>query len=174
MADNEIVKTVLIDKTSGNKVFLPYVIREVPITKKMRIPLYEAGKLKSDEQLQNLGLIVKHYTQEELDEQTFTNYYIQNPTLAQRVRQYASLLSQYNLGVDATSDQISEAIMVDGNLTQAQKMTLGASLITLIHDIELNYSEVGQDGFNAWADLPKLIKYLPEESSDSSEQNIIE
>ena len=173
MNENEIeyAKTVLIDQETGEEITSPYVIRDVQITKKMRIPLYESGKLKSDEILQNLGLIVKHYTQEELDKEKFDAYYQKNPTLAERVRQYARLLGKYDLAIDSTSDQISASIMSDENLTESEKISLGASLLTLIHDIELNYAEVGGDGFSAWSDLPKLIQYLPVESESSESEN---
>ena len=47
--------------------------------------------------------------------------------------------------------------------SEAEKTAAAAGLLTLIHDIELNWNEVGGDGLSAWSVLDKLIRYLPTE-----------
>lgn len=164
--DTDIVRRTLID-SNGNEIAIntPYVIRDIPVVTRMRIPLYVSGQLKSTEELAALGLTVKAYTRLEVETEEYSGYYRLNPALATRVRQYAALLTAYNLNTSATSDEISAAIMGDTSKTDAEKTTAAASLLTLIHDIEINWDEVNPgEGLTAWAALPKLIKYLPAES----------
>lgn len=94
----------------------------------------------------------------------YVAYYTANPTLAVRVRQYAAILTAYGLEATATSDQIAAAIQADTSKTDAEKTTAAASLLTLIHDVEINWNEVNPGaGLTAWAFIPKLIQYLPAE-----------
>ena len=165
MNENPIVKRTLIDSTMNGAeldIETRYVVRTVQVPTRMKIPLYENGKLISTERLAELGLTVRNYTQEEVDAQTFSEYYAANPVLADRVRQYAALLTSYGLPVTATSDEITAAIM-SGDQPEAEKTADAAGLLTLIHDIELNWNEVGGDGLSAWSVLDKLIRYLPTE-----------
>lgn len=162
--DTDIVKRTLVDSTAGGAeldIRTPYVIRQIPVPTRMRIPLYVAGELKSAEELAELGLTVREYTRLEVETAQYAAVYAANPTLAERVRQYAALLDAYGLAATATSDEISAAIMGDESKTDAEKTAAGAALLTLIHDIEINYQETGEPGLDAWAALPKLIKYLP-------------
>ena len=126
----------------------------------MKIPLYENGQLISAERLAELGLTVRNYTRAEVEAQEYAGYYAMNPTLAARVRQYAALLNAYSLPVTATSDEINAAIMASDQ-TDAEKTAAAAGLLTLIHDIELNWNEVSGDGLSAWSVLDKLIAHLP-------------
>ena len=163
--NNDIVKQTFVETESGNEmpIATKYVVRTIPVPTRMKIPLYENGQLVSAERLAELGLTVRNYTRAEVEAQEYAAYYAQNPTLAARVRQYAALLTAYNLDVTATSDQINAAIMASDQ-TDAEKTAAAAGLLTLIHDIELNWNEVSGDGLTAWSVLDKLIKYLPEES----------
>ena len=140
-----------------------YVVRTLNLPTKMRVPLYKHGVMISDEELAQLGLSVKSYTRAEVEAAQYAEYYRKNPTLAVRIRQYASLLSTYELPITATSDMINEAIMKSSQ-TDAQKTAAAAGLLTLIHDIELNWNEVSGDGLTAWSVLDKLIRYLPEQN----------
>lgn len=142
----------------------PYVVRTINVPTTMRIPLYVNGVLKSTEELAELGLTIRNYTQAELDAKMYGGYYEDNPRLAERVRQYAEILNAYNLPVTASSDDISNAIMTDENKSGAEKTVSAAGLLALIHDIEINFNEVSGDGLTAWEALPKLIEYLPVES----------
>ena len=165
MNDNDIVKQTLIETGTGSEmpITTKYVVRTIPVPTRMKIPLYENGALISAERLAELGLTIRNYTRAEVEAQEYGAYYAQNPTLAARVRQYAALLTAYNLDVTATSDQINAAIMASDQ-TDAEKTAAAAGLLTLIHDIELNWNEVSGDGLTAWSVLDKLIKYLSEES----------
>lgn len=160
----EIVLNVLVDE-AGNELDIktPFVVRDVTYTKPMRVPLYVAGALKSAEELAALGLTVKGYTQDQLDAKTYAGYYTANPSLATRVRQYAALLATLGLTATATSDEVTAAIKAS-TMTDAEKTETSATVLALIHDIELNYNAVSGDGLGAWAVLEKLIRYLPAET----------
>jgi len=165
----EIVLNVLVD-AAGNELDIKtsFVVRDVTYTKPMRVPLYVAGALKSAEELAALGLTVKGYTQNELDAKTYAGYYAANPALATRVRQYSALLATLGLTATATSDEVTAAIKASG-MTDAEKTETSATVLALIHDIELNYNAVSGDGLGAWAVLEKLIRYLPAETSETSD-----
>ena len=164
MSDTDIVKQVFVEKETGNELSITtrYVIRTINVPTRMKVPLYKNGVMISQQELAQLGLAVKNYTREEVQEAQYKGYYEKNPTLAVRIRQYATLLNTYNLPITATSDQINYAIM-HSQQTDAQKTAAAAQLLTLIHDIELNWNEVSGDGLTAWSVLDKLIKYLPQE-----------
>ncbi len=165
--DTDIVKTVLVDAQSSNTeldIKTPYIVREVQVPQRQRIPLYVNGTLKDTEALAALGLTVREYTRLEVETEQYAACYEQNPTLATRVRQYAAILTAYGLEATATSDQIAAAIQADTNKTDAEKTTAAAFLLTLIHDIEINWNEVCPgEGLTAWTVMPKLIRYLPAE-----------
>ncbi len=169
----DIAKRVLIT-TDGAELPIetPFVVRTVNVPTQLRIPLYVNGKLKSTEELAALGLTLKEYTRDEVDAEYYAALYARQPRLAERVRQYKAILDAYSLEASATSDEITAAIMADESKTEAEKTAAGASLLTLIHDIEINYNEAGAMGYDAWTNLPKLIKYLPaitESAAESAE-----
>ena len=159
---NDIVKQTLIENATGAEMPITtrYVVRIIPVPTRMKIPLYENGALISAERLAELGLTVRNYTRAEVEAAEYAGYYAMNPTLAARVRQYAAMLTAYNLDVTATSDQINAAIMASDQ-SDAEKTAAAAGLLTLIHDIELNWNEVSGDGLTAWSVLDKLIAHLP-------------
>lgn len=161
---NEIVKRVLVETATGAELDIrtQWVVRTMPVPTKLRIPLYVAGQLKSAEALAELGLSVREYTRGEVEAAQFGAYYAENPQLAARVRQYAALLKKYGLDADATSDDITAAIMAS-DATDEEKTVAAASVLTLIHDIEINFNEVSGDGLSAWSVMDNLIRYLPEE-----------
>ena len=167
---NDIVKQTFIETETGNEfpITTRYVVRTIPGPTRMKIPLYENGALISAERLAELGLTVRNYTREEVEAEEYSEYYTKNPTLAARVRQYAALLTAYNLPVTATSDEINAAIMASSQ-SDAEKTAAAAGLLTLIHDIELNWNEVSGDGLTAWSVLDKLIKYLPSDHESEAE-----
>ncbi|MGF0039012.1 hypothetical protein, partial [Victivallis vadensis] len=87
--DTDIVKRTLVDSTAGGAeldIKTPYVIRQVPVPTRMRIPLYVAGELKSAEELAELGLTIREYTRLEVETAQYAAVYAANPTLAERVR----------------------------------------------------------------------------------------
>lgn len=167
--ENDIVKQTLIETASGLElpITTKYVVRTIPVPTRMKIPLYENGELISAERLAELGLTVRNYTRAEVEAQEFAGYYAMNPTLAARVRQYAALLTAYGLPVTATSDQINAAIMASDQ-TDAEKTAAAAGLLTLIHDIEINWNEVSGNGLSAWSVLDKLIAHLPSGEAPST------
>jgi len=162
----KIVLNILVDE-AGNELDIktPFVVRDVTYTKPMRVPLYVAGVLKSAEDLAALGLTVKGYTQDELDAKTYAAYYAANLALATRVRQYSALLTTLGLTATATSDEVTAAIKASA-MTDAEKTETSATVLALIHDIELNYNAVSGDGLAAWSVLEKLIRYLPVETEE--------
>lgn len=169
---NDIVKQTLIETGTGAEmpITTKYVVRTIPVPTRMKIPLYENGALLSAERLAELGLTIRNYTRAEVEAAEYAGYYAQNPTLAARVLQYAALLTVYNLDVTATSDQIDTAIMASDQ-NDAEKTAAAAGLLTLIHDIELNWNEVSGDGLSAWSVLDKLIKYLPAQTDTENTEN---
>ena len=163
METDEIVKQTLVESETGIELPITtrFVVRTVNVPTQMRIPLYEQGELISEERLAELGLSIRNYTSKEVEAEEYNRYYTNNPQLAVRVRQYLSLLASYNLPITATSDEINAAIMAS-NAPDAEKTAAAASLLSLIHDIEINWNEVSGDGLSAWSVLDKLIEYLPE------------
>ena len=163
---SDIVKQVFVDLATGQQLDINtrYVVRTVNIPTRVKVPLYKNGAMISQQELSRLGLQIKSYTREEIEAQEYAGYYSKNPTLAVRVRQYAQLLFMYGLPASATSDQITQAIM-QSSMTDAQKTAAAASLLALIHDIQLNWNQVSGDGLTAWSVMDKLIEYLPVQSN---------
>lgn len=164
--DTDIVKETLVDSTLNNAEYdikTPYVTRTVNVPQQMRIPLYVNGQLKAAEELAELGLSIRQYTRLEVETAEYDGYYAANPTLAARVRRYAAILTAYGLAPTATSDDISDAILNNDTMSAEEKATASASLLALIHDIEINWNEVCPgEGLTAWAAMPKLIRFLPD------------
>ena len=168
--DTDIVRRTLVE---SNGTELPittrYVVRTIPVPTRMKVPIYENGQLIGAERLAALGLTVREYTRLEMDMKRFGEYYAQNPALAARVRQYKAILDAYGLPADAKSDEIAAAITGDESLSDAEKTSTAATLLALIHDIEINYNEVSGDGLSAWQVMPKLVRFLPDEEEEQSE-----
>ncbi len=160
---NEIVKYRV--RETGSEAFLPedtvYVFREVVYKKMSQLPIYENGELLPDVILAEMGLEKVGFTQEQIDQEIFTGYYEINPTLAERVRQYAGLLAKYGLEPTANSDEITAAILSNETISAEEKDMDSRIIPNLIHDIELNFNEVTGNGLEAWNNLDKLLKYLP-------------
>ena len=157
---SEYVKTVILN-SDGEKVTTPYVERDIQITKRMRIPLYVAGQLKSDEELAALGLTVKRYTQAELDAEECAGLYAANPDLAKRVREYKGYLDQLGLAYTATTDDIEEAVAISTTIEDKEQFVL--RIKTAFDNVVLNLQAVNPDytSFNAWEKMPVLIANLP-------------
>lgn len=158
---SEIVKTVILN-SNGEAVTTPYVDRDVQITKRMRIPLYVAGHLKSDEELAALGLTVRRYTQAELDAEECEKLYAANPDLAKRVREYKSYLDQIGiLDYSANTDMIEEAIAISTTIEDKEQYVL--RIKTAFDNIVLNLQAINSDytSFTAWSKMPALIANLP-------------
>lgn len=169
--DTDIVHRTLIDAAQGGIEIdyrTPWVVRRQTITRDVRIPLYIRGEIRSAEELAALGLTVREYTRLEMDTKRFGEYYAQNPALAARVRQYKAILDAYGLSADAKSDQIAAAITGDESLSDAEKTAAAATLLALIHDIEINWNEVSGDGLSAWQVMPRLIRFLPVEAEEEA------
>lgn len=158
---SEILKTVILN-SNGEAVTTPYVDRDVQITKRMRIPLYVAGKLKGDEELAALGLTVRRYTQAELDAEECEKLYAANPDLAKRVREYKSYLDQIGiLDYSANTDMIEEAIAISTTIEDKEQYVL--RIKTAFDNVVLNLQAVNSDytAFDAWSKMPALVANLP-------------
>ena len=167
--DTDIVHRTLLESNGSElPITTRYVVRSIPVPTRMKVPLYEGGQLIGTERLAALGLTVREYTRLEMDTKRFGEYYAQNPALAARVRQYKAILDAYGLSADAKSDQIAAAITADESLSDAEKTTSAATLLALIHDIEINWNEVSGDGLSAWQVMPKLIRFLPVEAEEEA------
>lgn len=158
---SEIVKTEIFN-SNGEKVTTPYITQDVQITKRMRIPLYVAGQLKSDAELAALGLTVRRYTQAELDAEECAGLYAANPDLARRVREYKGYLDQIGiLDYGATTDDIEEAVAISTTIEDKEQFVL--RIKTAFDNIVLNMQAVNPDytSFNVWEKMPVLIANLP-------------
>ncbi len=171
---SEIVKYRVRSTETGE--FLPedtvYVPHVIIIKKQSMVPIYENGELMPDAILAELGLQKVGFTQEELDQELFTGYYEINPTLAERVRDYAALLGKYGLNATANADAIAAAILGNETISDAEKDMDSRLIQPLMHDIEVNYNEVTGNGLDAWNNLDKLLKYLPVAEVDSGELTV--
>lgn len=165
---SEIVKTVIFE--NGEPVTTPYVIRDIQITKRMRIPLYSAGQLKSDEELASLGLTVRRYTQAELDAEECEKLYAANPDLAKRVREYKNYLDQIGiLDYGATTDDIEEAVAISTTIEDKEQYVL--RIKTAFDNIVLNLQAINSDytSYTAWSKMPALVANLPAEPESETE-----
>lgn len=165
---SEYVKTVVLE--NGAEVAEPYVIREVQLTKRMRIPLYVAGQLKSDAELAELGLTVRRYTQEELDAEECAKLYAANPDLAKRVREYKGYLDELGmLDYGATTDDIEAAVAI--SVTIEDKAAFVLRVKTAFDNVVLNLQAVDPEAnsFTAWEKMKALVANLPEAGSEQSE-----
>lgn len=167
---SEIVKTEIFN-SNGEKVTTPYVERDIQITKRMRIPLYVAGQLKSDEELAALGLTVRRYTQAELDAEECAGLYAANPDLAKRVCEYKGYLDQIGItDYSANTDVIEEAVAM--NTTIEDKEAFVLRIKTAFDNVVLNLQAVNPDytSFNAWEKMPVMIANLPLATAEPSSE----
>lgn len=162
---SEIVLQVLVDE-NGNEMNIktPFVVRKKMVEREVRIPLYVKGEIISDEALAELGLTVKGYTQDELDEKRYTELYTLNPDLAIRVREYKGYLDTLGLEYTAKTDDIEAAVYALDS-TEQEKQNMVLKIQTAFNNISLNLEALGIEysAFTAWEQMPKLIKYLPEQ-----------
>ena len=160
----EIVKQVLID-SDGQELDIktPYVTRQVTFTKLMRIPLYVNGILKSAQELAKLGITLKEYTQQEVDQMTYTAWFQANPDLAVRVAQYKNYMDALNLPYSSTTDDIQAAISNDQTISTDQKLAMSLRIKLAFDNIVLNLQALDpqSSAFQAWTIMDKLIQYLP-------------
>lgn len=158
---SEIVKTVILN-SNGEEITTPYIEMDAQITKRMRIPLYVAGQLKSDAELAALGLTVRHYTQEELDAQECAILYAANPDLAKRVREYKDYLDQLGINdYSANTDTIEEAVAMSVTIEDKEAFVL--RIKTAFDNIVLNLQALNPEAnaFSAWSKMPALVANLP-------------
>ena len=160
---SEYVKTVILD-AEGKVVTTPYIEKDVQITKRMRIPLYVAGQLKSDAELAKLGLTVRRYTKAALDAEECSKLYAANPDLARRVGEYKGYLDQLGLAYTATTDDIEEAVAISVTIEDKEAFVL--RIKTAFDNVVLNLQAVNADytAFDAWSKMPALAANLPEEA----------
>lgn len=160
---NEIVKRTLVT-ASGEELDIrtPYVVREVMVPQQMRIPLYVNGTLKTVEELAELGMTIREYTQDEVDAIFYAGLYASNPDLETRVRQYAAMLDTLGLEPTATMDDISDAITASEAITD--KVAYGLQAKTVYDAITCNLEFCGSETplVDTYNQLAKLIQYLPD------------
>ena len=162
---NEIAKRTLVN-ASGEELDIrtPYVVREVLVPQQMRIPLYVNGTLKTVEELAELGMTIREYTQDEVDAIFYAGLYASNPDLETRVRQYAAMLDTLGLEPTATMDDITAAITDSATITDkaAYATELKAIYDAIITNLEFCGSATPH--MDAYLELSKLIQYLPQEA----------
>lgn len=168
--DTDIVKRTLIDGTLDGAeldIRTPYVVREVQVTQRQRIPVYVNGKLKSAEELAELGLTVREYTRLEVEIAFYADLYERDAAgdgaLQLRVRQYKGMLDTLGLAYDTPQDAIMTAIQ-SASITDAEKATLALTMKTVYDAITTNLEYLGSDcpHMDTYEKLPKLIRFLPE------------
>lgn len=163
---NEIVKRTLVT-ASGEELDIrtPYVVREVMVPQQMRIPLYVNGTLKTVEELAELGMTIREYTQDEVDAIFYAGLYASNPDLETRVRQYAAMLDALGLEPTASMDDISGAITASEAITD--KVAYGLQAKTVYDAITCNLEFCGSETplVDTYNQLAKLIQYLPQEEA---------
>ena len=170
-SDTDIVKRTLIDSTLNNAQYdikTPYVIRTVSIPTQMRIPLYVNGKLKSSEELAQLGLTVREYTRLQMQTQYYAKLYAVDAAgdgaLQLRVRQYKAGLDQLGLSYSVSLDAVMAAIQ-QAQMTDSEKATVALTMKTVYDAISTNLQFYGSSTplMDTYLQIAKLIKYLPEE-----------
>ena len=176
MDDNDIVKQVFVDNETGEEIDVTtkYVVRTVNIPTKMKVPLYINGEMISAEELSNIGLTLKSYTRLEVEEMEYADLYAMDAegdgALQKRVRQYKELLDTLGLSYDSNQDVVMYAIQ-NAQLDDTAKATLALTMKTVYDAITTNLEYLGSDmpHMDTYEKLAKLIKYLPEDVSNSQE-----
>ena len=168
-SDSDIVLQTLVDQSTNQQLSIrtPYVTRTVTIEQQQRIPLYINGKLKSAQQLSQLGLHVRQYTKLQRQQIYFNDLYAQDAqgdkALRLRVTQYKAYLDQLGLSYSVSQDTIMAAIQ-QADMTDAQKATVAMQMKAIYDAITTNLQFYGsqtphKDTYNY---IAKLIQYLPE------------
>lgn len=177
MSSNDIVKQVFVENETGKELDITtkYVVRVVNIPTQMKVPLYRNGVMISEQELAEIGLTLKSYTQDEMDEIEYTDMYTRDAlgdgALQKRVRQYKALLDQLGLPYDANQDVVMVTIQ-NAQLDDTTKATLALTMKTVYDAITTNLEYLGSDmpHMDTYEKLAGLIKYLPEEESNSSQE----
>lgn len=173
--DTDIVKKTLVDSTAAGvelDIKTPFVIREVQVPTQMRIPLYVAGVLKSEEELAELGLTIREYTRLEVETAYYADLYARDAAgdgaLQLRVRQYKAQLDQLGLPYDAEQDTVMAAIQ-SAPLSDAEKAALALTMKTVYDAITTNLEFYGSDTphMDTYKQLAKLIRFLPTDTEDA-------
>ena len=166
MAENKIVLRKFRDKRTGEEFDLKtaFIERVIPVPTPVNVPLYAGGEVIPEAELEKIGLEIVGYTQEQLDIVYYAELYAGNPDLAPRVRQYRDYLDNLALPYDATTDRIDAALQ-GLELDAAGRLELAARIRTAFQDIVLNLEAGGcmTASYEAWLQMPKLVKYLPAE-----------
>lgn len=175
MAENEIVLRKFRDKQTGEEFDLKtaFIERVIPVPMPVNVPLYVDGEMIPETELEKIGLEIVGYTQEQLDTVYYAELYAGNPDLAPRVRQYRDYLDNLALPYDATTDRIDAALQGREDLDAAGRLELAARIRTAFQDIVLNLEACGYmtASYEAWAQMPKLVKYLPAEAPEPEAEN---
>lgn len=167
--DTDIVKKTIVDLENGNcdlDIRTPYIVRTVNVPTQMRIPLYVAGVLKSEEELAELGLTIREYTRLEVETAYYADLYARDAAgdgaLQLRVRQYKAQLDQLGLPYDAEQDTVMAAIQ-SAPLSDAEKAALALTMKTVYDAITTNLEFYGSDTphMDTYKQLAKLIRFLP-------------
>ena len=165
--NNEIVLRKFRDLKTGEEFDLKtaFIERVIPVPTPVSVPLYVNGELIPEEELRKLDLEIVGYTQEQLDTVYYAELYAGNPDLIPRVRQYRDYLDDLSLPYDATTDQIDAALQAREDLDAAGRLELAARIRTAFQDIVVNLEACGcmTANYEAWLQMPKLVKYLPAE-----------
>ena len=162
---SEVVKRVFVDE-DGREINIEtqYVTRKIPVPTVMRVPLYVNGIMVGTERLEELGLTIREYTQEELDAKECAALYAANPDLAKRVREYKGYLDQLGmLDYGATTDDIEAAVAISTTIEDKEAFVLRVK--TAFDNIVLNLQALNPEAnaFSAWSKMPALIANLPAE-----------
>lgn len=168
---SEVYKRILVE-ADGTE--LPedktFVIRELPVPTRVRCALYDGnGQLKSAEELAELGLTIREYTEEEWDARVYGNLYAQDAAgdgaLATRVRQYKGMLDTLGLAYNSTQDVVMAAIQ-GAEMATEDKAALALTMKTVYDAITTNLEFYGSENphMDTYTMMAKLIKYLPAET----------
>ena len=162
---SEVVKRVFVDEDGRElDIETQYVTRKIPVPTVMRVPLYVNGIMVGTERLEELGLTIREYTQEELDAKECAALYAANPDLAKRVREYKGYLDQLGmLDYGATTDDIEAAVAISTTIEDKEAFVLRVK--TAFDNIVLNLQALNPEAnaFSAWSKMPALIANLTAE-----------
>lgn len=136
---------------------------------------------KPESQLKVVDGKIVEKTEEELSQESenieksiYESYYVQNPDLTRCIKEYKSILDAYKLDYTATTADISNAILADETKTDMEKAVYGFQIQSIWNNVVLNleYVHINNALLYAWQNMPKLIKYLPDETDENSFKDI--